>query len=385
MKKKIDVGLEHIIKLDIHAVHEPNGLYNAFCKKYNQTKAREICKNLYGSAEHVGMQKFYENKNADYDVAMIFSGCYDADIVRKACNWINDNQDVFGDEILEIGCDCGFMTTFLGSLFPDKHILAIDRNQSGIDIAKKNAEKFGLTNIDFMCVDAIDLEDKSFDTVFSMRTMHENGDFNKEDFSNELMVQADIFTNEIQSYADALSSLLKDNGYLVSIERLNRNALFLAWIQSLTNSGLKIHLDSFIELQCLELGDPSTFEALVFSKEDTSDVDTFMSFICCVADCMDITLPKYTGWDAKIMYELTGGPLIAGVEALDTITGTKNRIACRVHKNDETCLLWYQNNDGDVFLEYHDISEKENCKEAINNAIKEASEYDYLRITKLEH
>lgn len=383
MKKKKDIGLEHINRLNIQTVRDPSALFTMFSMKYGYKKAKEICDDLYGAMERLGHHEFYAKKDADYNIAMTFSGCYDADIVRKACNWINDHQYAFGDEILEIGCDCGFMTTFLGSLFPNKHILAIDRNPSGIAIAKSNAEKFGLSNIDFMCIDVNDLTNKSFDTIFSMRTMQENSLSVKEDSFNELLPQADIFTKAVQTFANNISSLLKDNGHLVSIERLERNALFLAWIQSLTNASLKIDLDSFTELHCLELGSASIFESLVFCKENISDVDVFMSFMNCVANCIDTSLPQYDGWDAKIMYAFTGGKLIDGIELHDSNTGSKSRAVCRLHKYDNSSILWYINDNGNVHLEYHDVAQKDDCLSAIMSAKNNANQSKSIKFYEI--
>lgn len=247
MAKAKEAGLEHVKKLNIRAARESKDIYNELAVKYGQNMAREILDDIYGVDMVKEHQKIYEKKNSDYDVAMIFSGGFDADIVRKACNWIYEHQDMFGKEILEIGCDCGFMTTFLGSLFPDKHIVSIDRDNSGIAIARKNVERFGLTNVEFMCVDVADLQGKTFDTVFSMRTMHENIECAGyvEDLYNELITQSDIYVSQVQAYANCLSGLLKDKGKLVSIERLGRNALFLAWIQAMTNAGMKIDLEPF--------------------------------------------------------------------------------------------------------------------------------------------
>ena len=158
----------------------------------------------------------------------------------------------------------------------------------------------------------------------------------------------------------------------------------MAWIQALTNAGLKIDLETYAELECLEVGDTSTFETLVFTKEDCSDVDVFMSFMNCIADYMDVSLPSYEGWDAKIMYEFIGGKLLGGSELFDTRTGARSRFACRVHKQDDTCILWYINNNGNVHLEYHDIAQKDDCLEAIQNARHEAEQLGYIDISQLE-
>lgn len=53
---------------------------------------------------------------------------------------------------------------------------------------------------------------------------------------------------------------------------------------------MKVELDSYAELKCIEVGDIATFETLVFSKKDCSDVDVFMSFMNCFANYKDTSL-----------------------------------------------------------------------------------------------
>ena len=382
MAKTKEMGLEHVIKLGITSVRDIRGIYSELARKYGQVKAIEIMEYLTDEDNPLSI---YDRKNKDYDTAMIFSGGYDADIVRKACNWVYEHRECFGDEILEVGCDCGFMTTFLAKIFPDKHITAIDRNQSGIEIAKKNVEKFGLNNVSFICIDLLELKDKQFDTVFSMRTMQENGRSNEEeDCSNELITQANIFTNEKQEYANSLSSLIKEDGNLISIERLGHNAMLLAWIQVLTNAGLKIDLESYSELSCTEVGELNTFECLIFNKTDTADVNVYMSFMNCFAAYNDTSLPQYYDWDAKIMYEYTRGKLFEGYEVEDTKNNTKTRIVCCEHKKDNTCILCYQNKNGNVQLEYHDISELQDITATFRTAVKEVENIDYINVVSLK-
>lgn len=384
MKKRNDLGLEHVLKLGIRAARDGRGILNELAKEYGRDIARKKLDAIFEVAEKDGKEQMYEVKNAEYNLAMIFSGCYDADIVRKTCNWIAEHKEYFGDTILEIGCDCGFMTTFLGTMFPEKHITAIERSKNGIEIARKNAERFGLNNIEFLNVDAFDLRDRVFDTVFSMRTMQENGSSAEpEDPANELIPQAEIFTRKKSPYAVTLSELVKDGGHLVSIERLNRNALFLAWLQALNDAGMRHHLDAYSEIQCVEVGDDTTLEAMVFSKGDTSGVDVFMEFMNCVAQSLDTGAAQYVGWDAKIMYEATGGPMVRGYEITDMRNHAILRVAVKVHKYDDTCLLLYQNNNGNVHIGYHDISQKDRILEEIMSSLEDAKQVEYIKITEL--
>lgn len=44
---------------------------------------------------------------------------------------------------MEVGCDLGLVTTFLAKIFPDKTIVAIDKESEGIEFAKVNCKKLG--------------------------------------------------------------------------------------------------------------------------------------------------------------------------------------------------------------------------------------------------
>lgn len=61
--------------------------------------------------------------------------------------------------VLEIGCGNGEMAFWCASqLSPQGKIIAVDKSQKHIDIARKRAKALGITTIDFLCCDIQDLE-----------------------------------------------------------------------------------------------------------------------------------------------------------------------------------------------------------------------------------
>lgn len=279
LRKTKDIGLIHVEKLGIHGFRDGKALQHELKKKLGKS-SNEVLNSILDASNSGQTLNFYNTKNQNYEVAMLLSGGYDADIIRKCCNWVADHKDLFGDTILEIGCDCGFMTTFLGSFFPDKTILAIDRSSAGIEIAKSNVEEFGLSNVSFLCTDVTELTDSTFDTVFSMRTMQENN--NIEDAQNphlDLISQANVFAQIKQPYAKSLSHLVNEHGNLISIERVALDALLLGWIQALDNTGLKIDTNSNEQITAKEMNRTSFFQALVYSNSPCTNNDSFNNFI----------------------------------------------------------------------------------------------------------
>ncbi len=55
--------------------------------------------------------------------------------------------------ILDFGCGPGILTSFCARLFPEKRFLGIDRSSASIGVAQEQADRLGLRNLRFDCVD----------------------------------------------------------------------------------------------------------------------------------------------------------------------------------------------------------------------------------------
>ena len=55
--------------------------------------------------------------------------------------------------ILDFGCGLGILTSFCARLFPEKSFLGIDRSSASIAVAQEQADRLGLHNLRFDCVD----------------------------------------------------------------------------------------------------------------------------------------------------------------------------------------------------------------------------------------
>ncbi len=359
-----DPGLTHVSRLGIKACNSENEMFSRYAKACGQDRVGEI-KTLYYSKRG---KEFYALKDSDYDLAMIFSGSYDADIVRNICNWIDSNRKLFGESILEIGCGCGFITTFLGSVFPDKKIVAIDRNRGAIDIARKNCEKLGVDNIEFINCDATDIKGRSFDTVLSVRTMHENGDM-EEDVTEDIIPSSKKYANALKDYAETISALTSHEGVFISTERTGRNALLLGWFDALITSGFDYQ--SGMAITCKELGDRNTFPVLVFFKESPKK-EPFDAFMEYNETQINLHLAHYNGWDAKILFAFTRGEKIADYLLSDTTNGNTLRHAVYLHRLDSSAIMVFRDENGFGSLYYYDISQKNEVISSTMSMIKQS-------------
>lgn len=375
----LSAGEKHVKLLSIRKIKTDRELYEQ-CRRKFGTKGLELLKQSYGTGDNEN----YSIKNSDYDFSMFFSGGYDYDYIKKVCNWIDKNKESFGKRILEIGCDCGFITTFLALNFPESHITSINREQSGIDIAKQNCQKLGITNVEFICGNIIDFESETFDTVVSMRTIHENYSFVvKEDPGDELLPLSEEFFKSFSTYASKLASLVKDNGTLVSVERTGVNSLFLGWIKALSVAEMHISTENYSKIECDEVGDRSQFQALICKKEEP-DEEPFDVFMHCFAKYTNITLCNYSGWDAKIMYAFTGKKLIEGYIIKNLVVNVSGRVCIAEHYNDKTCIVLYCNHYGDVKVEYWDVSKKDAFLSDIHTEISKYKDNPNFEVTRIE-
>ena len=111
--KKKEPGLDYMMSLGFYPAKTLSGVEDQLAKVSDRNTARklleEIDQRVDSRRDDTG---FYQRKNADYGVSLALTSAFDADILRKACNWVSSHTEYFGETILEVGCDCGVMTCF---------------------------------------------------------------------------------------------------------------------------------------------------------------------------------------------------------------------------------------------------------------------------------
>ncbi|MDF0673029.1 MAG: methyltransferase domain-containing protein [Nitrospira sp.] len=55
--------------------------------------------------------------------------------------------------VLDFGCGIGVLTVFYARLFPEKNFVGVDRSFASVAVAQERADKLGLRNLRFACVD----------------------------------------------------------------------------------------------------------------------------------------------------------------------------------------------------------------------------------------
>ncbi len=349
MKKNIDAGLKYIQQIGIRAERSYDNIVNNLIRAFGEKEAKAYLDRIIDAQKTV-ISDLYAGKNSDFEKSMIFTGGYDADVIRKICNWVDGNKQYFGKNILEIGCDCGFVTCFIALTFPESKIIAIDREPDGLKIAERIAEKLEIKNIEFKNCDSEDLPDTTFDTVLSVRTIQEN----REDLPmNAIFQLMDVqmsryYLDVLKGYAQNISRLTAEGGRVISIERCAMDPLYLAWLKDLKAADCAVQTDSFSCIACEELGHPCQMQAVTFLKGGNC-TDEEIDSLWHKDYRMKIPAPgknpgdliAYQGWEAEAVLNRYAGELINGfyVTTGDGMVAAKYAIY-RCKDNDDVILSY---------------------------------------------
>lgn len=216
---------------------------------------------------------FYELQNENLDLSLAYTGCYIADYLRSFFKWVEANRDMFGKEILDIGCHNGVTTCYLAQQFPESVVIGVDRVANSIEVSKQLAERLGLKNVEFLQIDVNDWSDKQFDTVVSSRVLQENyvmffHGLEKSDPLNDLTEYCEV---RLKKYAGTLSRLVRDGGILATSEVMSDNPLLSGWMQALNAESLAPIEERFTKFEGMELDEPRSVRMMFYKKGESFD------------------------------------------------------------------------------------------------------------------
>lgn len=232
MKKRSDPALEYMLELNITPAKSPAAAREALRKL-------DVLEMLTEGMTKAGEdpQAWYRVKNSDPEKAHAIAGVFDGDVIRRCCERMDVLKDMFGSRILECGCDSGILSCYLAKRHPDAKVTGTDLCSEGLAAAEKLSEKLGLSNTEFT-KETASLAGR-FDTVVSVRTMHENCDV-PEDGSLLPAEYEKKAADALAGYVAFLAGCLKDGGALVLCER--EGASEVLW-----PAGCAVHSDGLPE------------------------------------------------------------------------------------------------------------------------------------------
>lgn len=150
--------------------------------------------------------------------------------------------------ILDVGCGVGILTTFYARQHPDMTFIGIDRSPVSIARAQEQAKVFGLTNVQFECLDLDHTTPpRSFDLILTTHTLVQaeqdpgipSRRWNTFERAVERQQQADFERRTgIDTRLDRVSVLLSAQGRMIVFEKTRQLARRVPLQRALAARGL---------------------------------------------------------------------------------------------------------------------------------------------------
>ncbi|WP_193745704.1 class I SAM-dependent methyltransferase [Desulfocurvibacter africanus] len=218
------------------------------------------------------MEEFYKVKNSSLDYAIAINSLYYYDFYRQFLEICERRKQLFGDRILDLGCDIGITTCFYAWMNPESQVFGIDIIKESTLRAQELANRLSLKNVKFECASLDEFEGTGFDTVVSTAFVHEA-----------------IGVKSIASEVDLYKSLTKlaqhtwrymsDSGVYISCERLVDDMTVFTWIDTLRSVGFGIDSSHCGVIKWKEMNEQSEFR-LVLAKNDLAFGNADIDILC---------------------------------------------------------------------------------------------------------
>lgn len=342
-------GARYLHSLGLHPARDTAELTALLTKAAGKQEAEQLLRALSlrdtgsGPIDRQDTVAFYELKNQHSELSLIFSAAHDWDLLCQTCQWITEHPDAFGENILDVGCDCGLLSCFLAQKFPHARITSIDRSANGIHAAQQLAQRLRLSNITFQHTPLEELPPMTFDTVFSSRTVQENYDPLTENARfRPLTHQGRICAQVFQRYTDLLLGFVRPGGTFVTIERLERDRVFLGYCLALHQRQLDLVPESHQELLCQEGAQSTILQAFYGIKEGQTDTTAAEDFFIATFQDTLTWQPRHLDTEGELILELCAEEVLCGHVLHNAQGGRVGKLAIYTSRFDPEELFYYQ-------------------------------------------
>lgn len=234
------VGIRRVTELD-------TALTEAFGQKEGESHIERLTKLFDQSEERLvygkgntrylhRQQELVDYLNQSLEMSLLASSFYDRVFFRRVLEYLVQYDTFCAGDIADIGCGNGILTCYLALCHPDSNVTGLDLSRNAVLVAKELARSLRADNAHFFTPEAP--WRKGCDTVFSCRTVHENVVWEalcKEPKPSALPVEE--LAKRHEAYAKELATLVRDKGYLVSVERYEDDNTYAGLIRALERAG----------------------------------------------------------------------------------------------------------------------------------------------------
>ena len=342
-------------------VKEISPIYNKETQRllratYGRKRADELTEIIESRAEKSftgGGSRFYDLKNAVLDGSLLLSASFEYDYYVNLLSVLIEKQDVIGESVLDIGCDCGILSCAIALLFPNTKVVGIDRCNKAITCAEELAKRNSIKNVSFEKADIMSFNHASFYTILSSKLIHEAArlytitDPKKADLSGLAL----IYKDKMLPVTKRVFELCAEGGVLVSVERLDVHPNALGYFMALCECGFAISAKSIACIRndstSTESGDTEKYPICLAKKEvvdadrDSLRIAYDALFEMCKSRGFDFTKPEYFGWKAFVVFESRRGEFIYGYDLMKK-NEPFGEITVWKHNYDPTCIIILQ-------------------------------------------
>lgn len=361
-----------------------NNLLKQLKNIYNNKKAEKIFQGFFRIRDD-DMKRKYEYKNKDFERSMIFSGAFEYGYYVGVGKWLEQNKNLFGKNILDVGCDNGIMSCFLATLLPDSKITSIDLNKCSIEIANELKEKLNLNNIEFQVSDLSNITNQKYDTVLEMAILHEN--INTSLSPTNFMYlddQIEHWKKETQKLAEDSVRPLEKEGTFISILRSEQNQMFIAWLQNLSELGMEFPIGNINEIPIQEGVVRNEFQFIVSKLSSKPNFEeTYNWWLQSAYNKTEV--PECTGYLSDIKLYVCAKDIITGYRYYDKNNDIVAEYALFSSKVDYTAvyLMLKSYIHDKYFVQTYDFSKQEELYAEVENmkTVFEGHKYRSEKIT----
>lgn len=281
--KENEFILSYFKKINLEQGKDIRQLKSLLYSKYDKNLVEALIEILENRVDWRNSTYFHEIKNTNLDLSVDFAS-YFTDFYRRYFEWLMKKETCDYKRILDIGCDNGIVTCFLGILFPGAEIIGIDTSSNGIECGKQLADKLKLTNVSFTNIDFVDVRkhfpSNHFDMITSVRTINETAEFEEERKYWSLYDNKEFKKNRtVWVIFSLIKKLLKDdNSEFIALEKLTNPIDAVLWAAQLEEVELYIDWNETSKIKFYEAGIEQTMPIIV-SKQNLSSSSTVENVI----------------------------------------------------------------------------------------------------------
>lgn len=221
---------------------------------------------MYGSKDMPYLhrqEELVDYLNQSIQMSILAASFYDYVFFRRVMDYLLKYERYWTGDILDIGCGNGILSCFLAMLHPESSVTGLDLSRNAVSVAEELAGSLSAENVHFAC--AKESGERTYDTLFSCRTVHENVVWRPLiEESKAALLSIEEQTKRHEEYAKTLSAFVKPQGYLISVERYEDDIAYAGFLCALTGAGLCTVKGTRMQFSCKNGDEMAAFQASIF-------------------------------------------------------------------------------------------------------------------------